>query len=410
MVNTNNLFDPGKLTTVMDGGAGSSGKGKLGSFIAANADNWTFACNSFAPQAGHWARLKDGRKYFYQTLNSCAYQNKYEKLYLGPGSIIELPALLREMEENNVPRSKLGISPVIPILEDIDAAFERGTMGFDGAPAMNHEGTSKFGSTGHGVGSVVARRVLRRPSLKLAKDIPALKDMICDVPYEIMHRLDRGESGLFELAQGFQLSLMHPYHFPYVTSRNVTVAQGFSDMFLPTKYAGQVVLNFRTFPIRINSNKYIGENGKHLTWGEVQSGIPHVVYYGDSGKWYPDQTELTWEDVTRDSGSISPIMEITSVTKLPRRVATFSKINVDEAIRHNDTGHGVHLSINFLNYIDCKVQGVTEVSKLTPKVKTWLLDNLSKHLDKVHILGTFWNTEDSILLDGTGWINAIPNS
>ncbi len=34
----NQYFKPGKLTTIMDGGAGSSGKGKLESYVTEHAD------------------------------------------------------------------------------------------------------------------------------------------------------------------------------------------------------------------------------------------------------------------------------------------------------------------------------------------------------------------------------------
>lgn len=398
---TNSMFQPGKLTVLMDGGAGSSGKGKIGSYITQNADNWQFACNTFAPQAGHWVRLNDGREFFYQTLNSCAYDHdRFEKIYLGPGSIIELPALLREMEENGVPRHKLGISPVIPILDvELDQGFERGMLGFDGQKIeTRHEGTSKFGSTNHGVGSCAARRVLRRQTLRLAKDVPELKEFICDVPGEIIKRLDQGQAGLLEIAQGFQLSNMHPRFYPYVTYRNVTVAQGLADMMLPIKYAGDVILNFRTYPIRINSNKYIcTSSGKHLTWAEVQAGTPHEVYKGDSGNWYPDQTELTWEELTRLSGAKKPIFEITSVTKLPRRVATFSLSNVADAITHNETNHKTHLSINFANYVDADIEGKHE---LTPKFQDWMQENLGSLVPMVRFVGTGANTEDTVFLEG----------
>ena len=396
----NEFFDEGKLTIIMDGGAGSSGKGKLASYVAANADNWQFACNTFGPQAGHWVKLDDGRQFFYQTLNSCAYQHeKLEKIYLGPGCIIELPALLREIEENGIPRSKIGISPVIPILQKVDSDFEQGIGGFDGAPVANrHEGTAKSGSTAHGVGSVMARRALRRPSMVLAKDVPELKDMICDVPTEICERLENGQRGILEIAQGFQLSLQHSFFYPFVTSRNVTVAQGLSDMFLPPVHAGQVIVNFRTFPIRINSNKYIGEDGKHITWAEVQAGVPHTVYEGNSGTWYPDQTELTWEQLTEAAGAPEQIFEMTSVTKLPRRVATFSKQNVDEAIRYNQTGFPIHISINFLNYVDHEITGKREYSDLSMKVKQWLMENLVEYHQQVRFLGTGAKTEDTIFL------------
>lgn len=396
---TDYLFKPGHLTTVMDGGAGSSGKGRIGSYITENADNWQFACNTFMPQAGHWVRKDDGRQFFYQTLSSCAYQiDKYEKMYIGPGSIIELPAFFREMEENKVPSHKIGISPAAAILQQMDTDYERGLVGFDGED-VRHEGTMKKGSTAHGVGAALARRALRRPSSLLAKDIPELKDFICDVPNEVLGRLDRGQSGFLEIAQGFQLSLMHQFFLGYTTSRNVTVAQGLSDMFLPTRCAGPVVINFRTYPIRINSNKYIGDDGKHLTWAEVEAGVPHKVYEGNSGPWYPDQKELSWKDITKISGSKEKIEEITSVTKLPRRVFTFSRQNVAEAIRYNDTGHGVYLSLNFLDYADVKMKGARIYNGLTPKVIAWMRDNFGPYTNMLRFLGTGAKTEDTILLN-----------
>lgn len=395
------FFQKGKLTVIMDAGAGSSGKGKLASYLTESFDDWTFACNAFAPQAGHWVRLDDGSCYFYQTLNSCAYNvDRYEKLYIGPGAILELPALFRELEENKVPAHKLGISPLALILEDGDMAFERGQSGFDGAPMSGTEmGTMRAGSTCHGVGSANARRILRRKSVRTAKDIPALEQYLCDVPAEITARLDRGESGLLEIAQGFQLSLLHSRFYPYTTSRQVTVAQGMSDMFLAPKYAGPVILNLRTYPIRINSKKFIGDDGQHLTWAEVQAGKIHTVYEGNSGTWYPDQTEITWEELTETSGSPVPIMEITSVTKLPRRVATFSKDNVAEAIRYNDAGHGVHLALNFLNYVDHSVSGANLPGQVTSKAWKWIRENLGEHAGLCSILGTGAKTSETVFLE-----------
>jgi len=398
----NRFFNPGKLTTLLDAQAGSSGKGKLTSYIAENSNNFQFACQAFAPQSGHWVVLDDGRKFLYQTFNSNLYlHEKFEKFYIGPGGMIELPALWRELEENGVPHSKIGISPWAAILDEaLDQGYERGTLGFDGAEvATDVNGLSRSGTTAHGVGSCGARKMLRRPSLKMAKDIPALAHMICDVPKEIATRLDSGQSGLLEIAQGFQLSL-NGGHYPFVTSRNCTVAQGMSDMMLPTKYAGQVIMNFRTFPIRINSNKYKDRsNGKYLTWAEVQSGKFDVeVFEGNSGNWYPDQKETSWEKITKDSGSPNPIMEITTVTKLPRRCATFSNDNIREAIAANDTGHKITLSLNFVNYVDYQVTNVrTGCKQLPDKLSNWLRDNVApEYLPMIELLGTGAATEATI--------------
>lgn len=218
MHSTNFVFKPGQLTTILDASAGSSGKGKIGSHVCANADNWQFCCNTFAPQAGHWVVLNDGRQFFYQTLNSCAYMpEKYEMMYIAPGAMIELPAFFREMEENNVPRNKIGISPVAAILREEDAKFERGLVDLDGN-ACRHSGTMGRGTTAHGVGACQARRVLRRKEALYARDIPELKEFLCDVPTEIMDRLDKGQAGLLEIAQGFQLSYLLAQFFPFCLS------------------------------------------------------------------------------------------------------------------------------------------------------------------------------------------------
>jgi hypothetical protein len=405
MFNTEWLFESGKLTICMDASAGSSGKGKIASFIAKYADNWQFACNAFSAQAGHWV-VDGNKKFFYQTFNSCAYLNKYEKLYIGPGAAIELKALFREIDESSINPSKIGIHPLCSIIQEKDAAFERGEVDFDGN-ARKHDGVMKSGSTCHGVGACRARRVLRRPDVVLARDIPQLNEFICDTTEEILHRLDHGQAGLLEIAQGFQLSLMLMY--PFCTSRNVTVAAAFDDMMLPVYYAGDVVMNCRTYPIRINSNKYIdSETGKHLIWSEVEEYKKQgrlKIYQGDSGPGYADQKEITWPELTQLSGSPKPIIELTSVTKLPRRVFTFSQDNIVQAIKYNRTHGKTYISVNFANYVDyvmtCR-KGVIEWPAIsgdiiTPKFIKWLDENLPTSVGDVRFIGTGPDTDDIIV-------------
>jgi hypothetical protein len=408
---TNFCFTPGKLTILMDGGAGSSGKGKLGAFVAAHADNWQFACNTFAPQAGHWVKNDDGGSYFYQTFNSCAWMSdRYEKLYSGPGSTIELAAFWKEKEQNNIPSHKIGISPVASILQDIDGKFERGLVDFDGKDRDNIDHSlAKTGTTAHGCGANRARRVLRRPEAKYARDIPELKEFICDTPSEIMSRLDRGQAGMLEIAQGFQLSYLLPNFFPFTTSRNCTVAAGLDDMMLPPIYAGDVILNYRTFPIRISSFKYIGEGGKHLTFGEVKQyeaeGKSYEIFKGNSGPGYDDQEETTWEEITINSGSPTPIMEMTSVTKLPRRVFTFSRKNIEQSIRHNRTGGKVYVAINFANYVDYSLTGKRQClfkyfsSANSDIFAKWLNKNFTCLGADVVFFGTGEKTDDYIMIN-----------
>ena len=407
------MFERGKLTFICDASAGSSGKGRTGSYVfakhAGGPSNLTFACNAFSCQAGHWVKLRNGKSYFYQSLNSCAYSDTYEKTYIGPAACLELPALLREIEENNVNEKKLGISPIASIVTDEDQQYERGTIGFDGDELFTkHEGTQKTGSTCHGVGSATARKILRRPSVVLVRDVPELKPFLCEVDQEILKRLDNGESGMCEIAQGFSLSLNHSRFYPHTTSRSVTVAQALADMFLPTSIAGPLIINCRTCPIRISSHKYIAnDDGRHLTWAEVEAGVQHTVYQGDSGGWYPDQEEVTWEYVTRLSGSPKPIIELTSVTRLPRRVAEFSYKNLVDAIQHNQTGRQLYITLNFADYVDHTIKGVDKIVTdcrsdiITPKLQNWLVKNLRDWYPRLALIGTGPHTEDTIDLEMT---------
>jgi adenylosuccinate synthase len=364
----------------------------------------TFQCNAFTPQAGHWVKLQDGRNFFYQTLNSGAYLSKDRDLttYIGPGAVIELPALLREIDESLVPDGKLWIAPNAVILQDIDRDFERGLVDLAGNKA-SHNGTMGSGSTCHGSGAAIARRALRHPSIRLAQDIPRLHRYIKPgIPEEIMSRLDAGECGLLEIAQGWQLSLLHERFFPHVTSRNCSVAQGLSDMMIAPSYAHHVILNFRTYPIRIHDYKYVGEGGGHLTWQEVADGVAHTKVPSPSGGWYPDQHDTTWEQITEDSGSPTPIMECTSVTKLPRKVATWSHMSLAEAVRFNRASGDCMISINFANYLDYAVTGARSWGNLTTKVQDWMRDaisdKLSRKLADLRFIGTGPLTEDHIVL------------
>ena len=402
---TNEFFIPGKLSIIMDGGAGSSGKGKIGAFVTKNANNFKFVCNAFMPQASH-SVVENGTTYIYKQLNSCAHNHdKFEKMYIGQGSVIDVKALMKEIKMTGLPIHKLGIDPLATILQDIDTEFEKGEVDFDGGKlATKHDGTMKYGSTCSGVGAARARRILRRPNVLLARDVKELEPFLCNVSEEIMKRLDSGQSGLLEIAQGFQLSYGLAEFYPHCTSRNCTVAAGFDDMMLPVHYLGNVLLNFRTFPIRIHSFKYIANDGsgRHLTWDEVQSGqIPHDKIDSNSGNFYPDQEELTWEELTMRSGSDQLIMETTTLTKLPRRVATFSKFNLDESIKYNQTPNKIFISLNFINYISADMYRVTDT--ISKRVRDFIDENITPVVSKfenveLKYLGTSEETDDTLVI------------
>lgn len=425
MFNTNELFSPGKLTICMDGGAGSSGKGRLGAWLCNHASHfdgtysWSFACNAFMSNAAHTIVLDDGTEYVYQSLNSMAYAHNFKKIYICGGAVLELQPLLNEIKINNIKPYELGIHPLVAIVQQKDIDYERGVANFDGDKINAHQADNmKIGSTLHGVGAARARRILRRSDVVLARDVPELKQYICQTDEEIINRLEHGEAGLMEIAQGYSLGYLSRF-YPKSTSRNCTVAAGLDDCGIPPKYAGNVVINFRTYPIRVNSNKYVdNRTNAVLTSDDIEKmticgdGKYIMMYKGDSGGVYDDQTELTWDDITKSSGILDSnptarICEKSTLTKLERRVFTFSKQNVLDAVRFNATSLQTFISVNFMNYVDHTLTGVRGgMDKLSDKAKNWLNDNIYNVLGKLvrdhhisaHLLcvGTGPKTDDMI--------------
>jgi hypothetical protein len=404
------------MTILLDGGAGSSGKGKLASFVGEHADNWQFCCNAFMSNAAHWVVLDDGTKYLYQSLNSVAHlKSKYEKMYICGGAVMELEPLIREIEEHGLTPDQLGINPLVAIVQQKDIDYERGVANFDGNmfEDLVQSDCMKLGSTLHGVGAARARRILRRSDVLLARDIAVLQPFLCWTNNEMMDRLENGQAGFMEIAQGYQLGYLSQF-YPKTTSRNCTVSAGLDDCGLPPSVAGDVIINFRTFPIRVNSNKYVhAETNKVLTSDDMDTlkadGQEDLIkeLKGDSGGCYDDQREISWWDVTEMSGvkDMDPDREITeksSLTRLERRVYTFSTKNLQDAIRYNATGSEIYISINFINYVDMAIEGKRGgTEQITPKIQRWIdryIDIRDPTFSVLKFLGTGAATDDMIVL------------
>ena len=143
-------------------------------------------------------------------------------------------------------------------------------------------------------------------------------------PEEYRDALAAAESVIVEGAQGFSLSMYHG-QYPYTTSRDVTPWQVAADCGLPYKWASyiKVIGTLRTFPIRVSNRD------------------------GSSGPHYPDQVELKWGDIGLNA-------ELTTVTKLPRRIFSFSQTQLQEALWHCGGYWDTRLFLNFANYVTDK--------------------------------------------------------
>ena len=407
------LFIPGTLTFVLDASFGSSGKGKLSAFLTKNHEEVSFLVTTNSANASHTVVDGDKKVVFKALPSGSFYHERLEKVFISPGASFKIEDLLNEIELTGIPKTKVMIHPLASIITDLDSSFERGEADLDGRfLAESHSGTINTGSTCSGSGAALAKKVLRRnPSL--ACHHQEIADMIGVTEIAIMDLLGKGKSGLFEIGQGFPLSLNHHRFAPHTTSRNVTVSAALNDAMLPPVCAGPVILNFRTFPIRINSKKFIAPDGSHLTWDDVKAGKPHRVRQSYSGNWYPDQVETDWETVESKSGGvIDDSIKNTTLTKLPRRIATFSRQNMLEAILYNATRYGTFLSINFMNHVSNAVTGLRNAGGVLgdEKVGAWVSDNIGDLSNAVAFYGTGQATDDFAIVDSASPVGSVLRS
>jgi len=412
------IFKPGKITTILDGGAGSSSKGLRAAYVWKNMreEHSSSAINTFMENAAHSITHDDGREYIHQCLSSITTVGEYDAQFLSPGCVFAEETINKELSQFDLSPSKVGIHPNAVIVTQKDVDYERGLVDFEGnKKEIRGSSNLNIGSTLHGVGAARARRILRRPDVILAKDVESLKPYVRDTANAVMKSLDNGFSVLGEIAQGYQLSLMNQF-YPRTTSRNCSVSAFLDDSLLPPSVVGPAIVNFRTFPIRVNNNKYVRRSdGKILTWNEYlnTSDDDKFIVKGDSGGCYSDQQEVSWDYISELCGE--RIFECTSLTKLPRRCFSFSKINLIESLRYNNTNDDMYISINFINYVDNSVKGKrTKSEVLTPKVITWLKDNvvcdqvlrncLGIKLNGLFI-GTWKTIDDSVFLSKSEMMN-----
>ena len=445
------FLERGKLNFLMDGNAGSSGKGKMASYIV-KKEEVDYLVTSNSANASHTV-VDNGIEYIFKALPSGSiYHEKLKAIFIADNASFEVSALLSEIEMVGIPREKVFISPRAGIIQQIDKDLEAGLCDIDGNYFKERQdGTIKTGTTASGSGSVLAKKVLRNKTLVTAKDIEEIKDMVSNVPELIIDLHERGATGLFEIGQGFPLSNNHPLFAPHTTSRNVTVSSALNDAFLPPYLVGNLVLNFRALPIKIHNFKYIAkeeknyffdrqenetdlelkmrvfkehtltnyyfsENGMYvdvkvgdqLSWFEKDD-VEHDVIESYSGDFYPDQEEMTWDQLNESLGlEKNTIFECTTLTKLPRRIASFSAMNVKEAIMYNNTGGRIFISVNFVNYVDPSCQGLkTEDIKTfagleseLPDTLNWLKNVVSpacEHTDvEISLIGTGASTDEVI--------------
>jgi adenylosuccinate synthase len=309
------------LNVIIDAQWGSTGKGKLAGWIGRrHKDQISFACSSFGPNAGHTYVDENGKKTVCKILPMAGVTAGKPCLIM-PDSVISVEQLLKERSFVDVP---VFVHPRTAILEEQDAVAARETG-------------RRIAGTMQGTGHANSRKALRLDGVKLAKDVlPA--QYVRDTCQMVRDSIKDGGAVVYEISQGFDLSLNHGHEYPYLCGRDITVGACLNGAGVPAKSLASVIGSMRTYPIRV---------------GNVPGGW--------SGPHHPDQNELTWKEVASHGHGPDDLVEMTTVTKRVRRVFSFSMTQMLGFVDVNDPDA---LFVNFIQYLDWRLHKVRTVEEL----------------------------------------------
>lgn len=321
-----------RLVDVLVGGQwGSEGKGHIVSHLA---PDYAVLLRVGGPNAGHKVYLEDGKVHSFFHLPSGTRHAPQAELVLGPGAVIFVPKLMKEIADAAVTAGRLWIDPQAMIIEEADQEFERKTLKDD------------IASTAQGVGVATARKVLRNhfpggPDVRLARDIPDLKPFIKPTR-DVLDRVFRdGDRVFLEGTQGTGLSLHHG-DYRWVTSRDTTVSGCLADAGIAPSRVRRVVMVCRTFPIRVQNpdreGHHSGPMGREITYEQLAA-----------------RSKIPIEQL-RDT-------EKTTTTHRQRRLAEFSW----DLLRRASALNGpTDIALSFADYIDINNRNAFRYEQLTP--------------------------------------------
>lgn len=347
-----------RVDIVLDLQYGSTGKGLLVGFLAKRVAYDT-VITTWAPNAGHTFIDRSGRRFVHTQLALGLVSPLCQHVLLGPGSVIDPPKLLAEIQQCrdiiDAKNIRICIHPNAAVVLERHREEESKSPG-------------AIGSTRKGVGAAIIERIRRDvQDPNVASMCSDLWSMV--VPKEeYMRIVNDSSSVLVEGAQGYGLSLYHGF-YPYVTSRDVSTAQILADSGVPFEKvlrarasdAFDIYGTARTYPIRV-ANRY-DESGQRTEF---------------SGPCYEDQEEISFEDIAQPQ-------EFTTVTQLPRRIFTFSVKQIREAIAYNGVNK---VFLNFVNY----VRSNSELVRIASAIQTGTCA-------KIHSVGVGPTEDDVLVID-----------
>ncbi len=329
------------MVTILVGGQwGDEGKGKIVSYLALKDKPHVIARAGVGPNAGHTVTFR-GKKYALRLTPSGLLYEK-ARLLVGAGVLVNPVVMLKEIETLGIEK-RIGIDERCGIIEE--AHLERDK-------SSNHL-SGKIGSTGTGCGPANMDRANR--SLKLARDVDALKPYLTDVAREVNEAIDKGRKVFIEGSQGFGLSLLYGT-YPFVTSKDTTAAMAAVDVGIGPRKVKDVIIVFKSFPSRVGSG--------------------------------PFPTEIPQKEA-EELG----IVEYGTVTGRRRRSGRFDFEAAKYAAMINSASQ---IAITCADYVDRSARGVATYEKLPQKVKSFVEDVEKKVGVPVTIISTGPELDETI--------------
>lgn len=343
----------GKFNITIGAQAGSESKGKLAAFLADKFKPDIISMAS-SPNAGH-SVVMGTNKYVTYHLPVSWVAHRDAVIVLGPTSVINPPILMKEIDTLKVPPGNLMIHPRAVMIRPHYLHAER------------EEGLLKLGSTNQGVGIARREKLMRVDDITFADQVKELSMYLGDTVSHINSSLLLRRMVLHEMTQGFDLDLEHGIDRHYCTSKMVNPAMAMAEAGVPPQLIGDVYGVLRPYPIRVNNRE------------------------GSSGP-YAESREITWDDVSERSGYPGKLGELTTTTKLLRRVFEFSW---DRIMKFSMVCNPTHLCLQFANYLNHSAFGKSQYRDL-PREVTHFISQLQERVAPVAYVGTGPDHDDMI--------------
>lgn len=348
-----------QLVDVIIGGQyGSEGKGNIVGHIAPEYD---LLVRVGGPNAGHKV-FAEPEAEVYHHLPSGSGRAPNAHLVLGAGAVLYPKKILEEIAIHRIPAARLSIDPQAMVIEDEDRKLEKQLL-------------AAISSTFQGVGAASARKIMGRggklaPAVRLAEDVDVLKPFIRSSQDILEDAYVRKARILLEGTQGTSLSIHHGI-YPYVTSRDTTVAGWLADSGIAPTRVRRVIMVCRTYPIRVG---------------------------GTSG---PVGISITYKKLSERSGiSVEKLKEIekTTTTGKQRRLAEFDWMQ----LHHSATLNGpTDIALTFVDYISVANKEAFRFEQLTEETQSFVEEVQRVSGVPVTLLSTDFNWRN--VIDRRGW-------